>query len=237
MSPQVTAALISGGAALVVAILGISGAIAAQLMATRRAFANSLALAEREYEKQERERAEERRREDEYRHAERRRGTYSAMLRSAASLYLASLGFAAAASDWRNVRDPEFAPESPQEREREEHKTLGALQDTQARWIRAGDELDVAFEEIELLASADVRYAAGELARIASEYPDLGEEPLPVSRLHHTLLTPGTPRPGKQRYWSYFEARDAFLAAARNDLGIGAASALDDASPRQLPQP
>jgi hypothetical protein len=93
----------------------------------------------------------------------------------------------------------------------------------------------VAFEEIELLASADVRYAAEELARIASKYPDLGEEPLPVSRLHPTLLTPGTPVPGKQHFWTYFEARDAFLAAARNDLGLQAASELDDASPRQLP--
>ncbi|MDQ2877073.1 MAG: hypothetical protein M3Y33_20590 [Actinomycetota bacterium] len=237
MSTQVTGALISGGAALVVAVVGIAGAIAAQLLATRRAFANSLALTEREYERRERERAEERHREDEYRHAERRRSTYATMLRAAASLYLVSLEFAAAAANWRNTRDPELASETPEEREREERKWLGLLQDARTRWERATGELEVAFEEIELLASAGVRYPAGELARIASNDPDLGEEPLPVSRSHPTLLRPGTPVPGKQHYWNYFEARDAFLDAARSDLGTSLAPAPGEASPPRLSRP
>lgn len=49
MNPQVNAALISGGVALVVALIGIAGAIAAQFVATKRGFANSLALLERQH--------------------------------------------------------------------------------------------------------------------------------------------------------------------------------------------
>ena len=58
MDAQVTAALISGGAALAVAVLGIGGAITAQLFTTRHALENSLALQERQYARQERERQE-----------------------------------------------------------------------------------------------------------------------------------------------------------------------------------
>ena len=83
MDAQVTAALISGGAALTVAVLGIGGAIAAQLFATRHAFENSLALQERQYAKQEHERHEQSRREDAYRFAEQRRSTYGRFVRLA----------------------------------------------------------------------------------------------------------------------------------------------------------
>jgi len=76
MDAQVTAALISGGAALAVAVLGIGGAITAQLFTTRHALENSLALQERQYARQERERQEQSRREDAYRFAEQRRSTY-----------------------------------------------------------------------------------------------------------------------------------------------------------------
>lgn len=83
MDAQVTAALISGGAALTVAVLGIGGAIAAQLSATRRGFENSLALQERQYAKQEKERQDQSRREDAYRFAEQRRSTYGRFVRLA----------------------------------------------------------------------------------------------------------------------------------------------------------
>jgi hypothetical protein len=56
MNAQVTAALISGGAALTVAVLGIGGAIAAQLFTARHAFKNSLELQEAQYARQEHER-------------------------------------------------------------------------------------------------------------------------------------------------------------------------------------
>jgi len=83
MDAQVTAALISGGAALTVAVVGIGGAIVAQLFATRHAFENSLALQERQYAKQEHERHEQSRREDAYRFAEQRRSTYGRFVRLA----------------------------------------------------------------------------------------------------------------------------------------------------------
>ena len=85
MSAEVSAALISGGAALVVALAGIGGAIAAQLVATRRAYANSLALFERQHvaeqESKEQERAEAARREEAQRFAGERRLSYAKFLR------------------------------------------------------------------------------------------------------------------------------------------------------------
>jgi hypothetical protein len=85
MSAEVTAAMISGGAALVVALLGIGGAIAAQLVATRRAFANSLALFERQHaadqESKAQERAKATRREEAQRFADERRLIYAKFLR------------------------------------------------------------------------------------------------------------------------------------------------------------
>ena len=83
MDAQVTTALISGGAALTVAVLGIGGAISAQLFTTRHAFENSLALQERQYAKQEHERHEQSQREDAYRFAEQRRSTYGRFVRLA----------------------------------------------------------------------------------------------------------------------------------------------------------
>lgn len=48
VSDQLGAALVSGGAALIVALLGIAGAITAQLLATQRTSRNSLAMFDRE---------------------------------------------------------------------------------------------------------------------------------------------------------------------------------------------
>jgi hypothetical protein len=68
---------------------GIAGAIAAQLVATRRAYANSLALFERQHAEQERTRRDEARREGNYRFAEHRRSAYARLLRYADELVAA----------------------------------------------------------------------------------------------------------------------------------------------------
>lgn len=228
MSPQVTAALLSSGAALFVALLGIAGAIAAQLVATRRAFATSLALFERERERRERERVAEARREDEYRFAEQRRSTYARMLRAAADLHLALLALNAAAEGWRYVQDPETRDESPEVHARDEAKRLGLLRDAHTQWARTRAELEEVAEETELLASAGVRQTAGELGDIVSQSPDLGEAgaaldfpyvPLPRHAVAQRM----------RRLRHYEEARAAFLDAARSDLGIGTDVQLADA--------
>ena len=86
MNSQAATALLSGGIALVVALLGIAGAIAAQLVASRRAFANSLALFERQNAAQKQERAEETRREEARQLAEERKRAYARLLRTADDL-------------------------------------------------------------------------------------------------------------------------------------------------------
>jgi hypothetical protein len=208
-SPPVAAALISGGAALAVALLGIAGAIAAQLVATRRAFANSLALFEQEHESRERERVAQARREDEYRFAEQRRGTYARMLRAAADLHFALLVLNAAAEGWRYVRDPETRDESPEVRARDEAKRLGLLRDAYAQWARTRAELEEVAEETELLASAGVRHAAAELGDIVSRAPDLDEAVVALDFPH----APGprhTVAERMRRFRHYEEARAAF---------------------------
>jgi hypothetical protein len=175
VSPQVTAALISGGAALVVALFGIAGAVAAQLVATRRAFANSLRLFEQEYDKRERERTDQVRREDEYRFADQRRGTYARHLRTAADLYIARLALNAAAEQWEYFRNPEMLSESQEERPEHEERTQRLLLEAFPRWAQLHAELEEVEGEVELLGSAGVRHAAAELADIVSERPELGE--------------------------------------------------------------
>lgn len=221
MSSAVTAALISGGAALAVALLGIAGAIAAQLLATRRAFANSLALFEREHVRRDNERAAEARREDEYRFAEQRRSTYARMLRAAADLYLARLALNAAAEGWQLVRDPETGHASPEVRAADEAKRLGLLHDAHTQWARTRTALEEVAEEVELLASADVRHAAGELGDIVSKPPELDKVRAALD-FPHIPLARHTVAQRMRRYLRYEEARAAFLDAARSELGIGA---------------
>lgn len=236
MSPPVTAALISGGTALAVALMGIGGAIAAQLVATRRAFANSLALFEREHERRERQRVAEARREDEYRFAEQRRSTYARMLRAAADLHLALLVLNAAAEGWQYVRDPETRDESPEVRARDEAKRLGWLRDAYTQWARTRADLEEVAEETELLASAGVRHAAGELGDIVTGVPDLGEAAVALD-FPHVPLPRHTVSQRMRRFQHYEAARAAFLDAARSDLGMDADHQLattGGASPSQL---
>jgi hypothetical protein len=220
MSPQVTAALISGGAALVVALFGIVGAIAAQLVATRRAFANSLRLFEQEYDKRERERADQARREDEYRFADQRRGTYARLLRTAADLYLSYLALNAAAEQWEYVRNPETRSESQEDRAEHEERTQRLLLEAFPRWAKLHAELEEVEDEIELLGSAGVRHAAAELADIVSERPELGGSYAALAWAHVPIRYSAV-TPSARKFRTYAEARAGFLAAARGDLGIG----------------
>ena len=220
MSSQVVAALISGGAALVVALLGIAGAIAAQLVATRRAFGNSLRLFEQENERRGLERAGETRRENEFRFAEQRRGAYVRMLRTCEDLRLALLALNAAANGWEDVRDPETRQESPDERGEDEEWSLRRLQDAFPRWLQLRSDLDEVAAEIELLGSADARRAAAELGDIVSGRPDLGKAEAALGRLVFVPSARSGVHPYHRRFGQFEPARDAFLAAARADLGM-----------------
>jgi hypothetical protein len=144
MNPQVTAAVISASAALVVAVAGIAGAIAAQAIATRRAFENSLGLWQQQLAVQERERLEQSRREDAYRFAEQRRALYARFLRRANDLNWA---YGDLPSSKKQEDDP----------------------DGWERYAKALDQADRLLEEIDLLGSADVRRTADTMFHAAMQ--------------------------------------------------------------------
>jgi hypothetical protein len=158
MSAQVTPALISSGAALAVALLGIAGAIVGQFVATKRGFANSLALlerqqaqslalAEQERADRERERREQLRREDAYRYSEQRRSVYASFLRSVRETRDAN---------WRVWNDNPPEGESEQEkRERRERVITHAYE--------CSDRLGELEAELEVIASNAVYAAARKL--------------------------------------------------------------------------
>ncbi len=193
MNSQMTVTVVQGGAALLVAGLGIAGAIAAQMLATRRAFQNSLVLLERQHAKQEQERQEGARREDAYRFAEQRRNTYGRFLRLARELVDAA----------RTIAKNSERIDRQRGRWRPRRLTLGGLPEVakqaaaDARELkrRLSTELGQACEEIHLIASLEVRGAADRLwdqAHIAPHSDD----------------------------GDYFAARTAFLDAVRHELGI-----------------
>ena len=90
MDTMTATTLISGGVAVFVALLGIGGAIVAQLLATRRGFSDSLALFDRqraaELKNRAQQRAEVARREEVQKFADERRLTYAKFLRLAREL-------------------------------------------------------------------------------------------------------------------------------------------------------
>jgi hypothetical protein len=200
MDSQATAALISGGVALLVAALGIAGAIAAQLFATRRAFGNSLVLQEREYAKQEQERQEQARREDAYRFAEQRRSTYGRFVRLGRE-------FAGAVDTERTVAKNLERIQQQRDRMRpgspELEMSAGAAEqlvaDARERTRRLHGEFGQACEEIYLLASLEVRQAADQLWEAAHQATHSADH-------------------------DYMAARAAFLDAARTELGIALSS-------------
>ncbi|HEV2378004.1 MAG TPA: hypothetical protein VGS19_38310 [Streptosporangiaceae bacterium] len=196
MSSAVTAALISGGAALVVAVLGIAGAIVAQSLATRRAFANSVALQEQQYARQEQERREQVRREDAYRFAEQRRTTYGRFVRLARE-------FLDAVDDERTVA-----------------KNLERIRRQQDRMQGASPDLDKAAEAAQQLV-ADARERKGRLHGefgMACEEIYLLGSPKAREAADHLWDTAHKATHSADR--DYSAARIAFLETVREELGI-----------------
>ena len=197
MTPQVTTALISAGVALVVALLGIAGAIAAQLLATRRVYANSLALFERQHAAQEtssrQERAEAARREEEQRFADERRILYAKFLRLAGEVVEAQR----TGDDWLDtaVHCREKEKQDPTDERRRQTVEAHRRSDECASRARAARrQLEEVATEIELLATQQVGAAA--------------------SRLYAAT------RWAKPAMLEYPDARDEFVHAARRELGI-----------------
>jgi hypothetical protein len=191
MSPQVAVALISSGAAVLVALLGIAGTIAAQIFATRRAFDNSLALlerqlaqsneaAEQERASRERERREQARREDAYRYAEERRILYAKFLRLSGASKWAS---------WNVQAQHDPGPDASEE-SKERYKR--ALEYWMKQDDELGEQLAVAASEVRVIAASEVRIAAEEM---------LGAK---------QLIAGGT----------YERARNKFLIAVHSELGV-----------------
>jgi type II secretory pathway pseudopilin PulG len=226
MNPQVTAAVISGGVALAVALLGIAGAIAAQLMATRRGFNNSLELLRQQRSDEEQARREQFLREDAYRFAAERRTTYARFLQLALDLGNASRA-ADDANDKHSRAEAEYQARAAQEDRGEivlaypgsaerkrwaEELSQELQQHLDARGL-ACSTVRTVFGEVQLLASAEVRHAAEQLWRAAnwSFYP--GE-----------LAPPGLGQQDRNEHYhrAYNAAHTAFLEATRRELGVAA---------------
>lgn len=196
MDAQVTAAVISGGVALTVAVLGIGGAIAAQLFATRHAFENSLTLQERQYAKQEHERHEQSRREDAYRFAEQRRSIYGRFVRLARE-FLDAVEAEHSAAETLGRIDQQRNRSQPGSHDLETSAETAEqlVADARERKRRLHGEFGAACEEIYLLGSREIRVAADRLWDEAH------------GATHSTDS-------------DYATARAAFLGSARHELGI-----------------
>lgn len=200
LSTQVTTTLLSGTVALIVALLGIAGAIAAQLVATRRAYANSLALFVRQHAQEEASRKQQRdedmRREDAHRFADQRRATYARFLQLADEVHRARV----AASGYLDIveRNEDKQRQGQQDTDPVHQRVMKradeAWRENHDRAERAEDQLRGLLAEIDLLGSADVRTSAKELRLAVEEY--LGHEFAPT--------------------------RDAFVGASRRELGMAA---------------
>lgn len=196
MSTQMTTTLLSSAVALIVAVLGIAGAVAAQLVATRRAYANSLSLFERHHAEQEAARKEEVRRDDAYRFAGQRRSTYGRFVRLAREFVDAVDAERTVAKNLERIgrqRDRSRARSADLEMSAEAAEELVA--DTRERRRRLDGEFGAASDEIQLLGSPEVRQVAGHLQDVAHEVTHSADG-------------------------AYMTARAAFLEAARQELGI-----------------
>lgn len=238
MDAQVTTALISGGVALAVALLGIGGAIAAQLVASRRTFANSLALFEQQNAAQTRERTAEFRREEARQFAEERKNAYARLLRTAddlQSVISAADDAAAARNSLRQEADSwaRFHKAFDHEvRDEEGLRKWGRVSDAEYALGKACDLWEQMFEalglivgELELLASAEVREAARQLWAVDGLPRHYREgyhrEPTPAQRALATMFH--TQLADYQRLGlTYWQARTAFVDAARRELGMPA---------------
>lgn len=229
-SAQVTASLISGGAALIVALLGIAGAIAAQTIATRRAFQDSLVLLEREGHAHDQERQDQARREDAFRFAEKRQSTYLKYAQISGRLFDARVAVDSAVENWKQPRDLDGGSQTARARMSEESNALRALDKAAATWVRFRLQLDVVEQEVILLAEADVRDTAADLGRVVGCPPDL--DGLPISEDLTRYTRDGLSEPLDPT--RYIRLLSSFFDAARQEIGIGAGSAATD-PPRQSP--
>jgi hypothetical protein len=198
MSAQVTTTLLSGTVALIVALLGIAGAIAAQLVATRRAYTNSLALFERQHVREETSRKlqwdEDIRREDAHRFADQRRATYARFLQLADEIRTARGNAGVLLDAIERHEDERGKNEQGGDalKQRLAKRANTEFHANMDRAERASDQLRGLVAEIDLLGSADVRATARELHLAVEEW--VGHEFAP--------------------------ARDAFVEAARRELAV-----------------
>jgi hypothetical protein len=223
----VTTSLISGGVALVVAVLGIAGAIAAQTIATRRAFANSLAMFDRQRSALEQERQEQIRREDAYRFADQRRTTYARFLQATAELAQARQDADEAHADYKGLDHYEenqglydhggHVPPGPADIAKMRDKRLSELDKALVQWGRLQSTATAVADEVRLLASPEVRRAADELWKEANWPPAIWV----LRRARHPEVPDsGEPEEGSSRWHYYQAARSGFVEAARRELGV-----------------
>lgn len=221
MSPQVTAALITSGAALVVALLGIAGAIAAQTVSTRRAFQNSLDLFERQRRAEQEERQEQARREDAFRFAEQRTSLYARYARSARDLFSARLDVDEATQKCSEHFRQSGGNTPGHSQMAEDSRVMRSLDNAFAEWVRLRVELDVTWHELRLLSSPEVREAAANLSRSACRLPDLAGLPDPDEVIPDEVtayMRQGTPEPASLP--EYESAQDRFFETAQRELGV-----------------
>lgn len=177
MSEQLTVAVISSSVALVVAAMGFIASIRAQIVSTRRAFQNSLALFEKQTADQAR-----------TRFADTKRTTYGTVIRLADDLV------AARAAELAAEGELERAERTLQQHgvlRTEVEKRREIVTDAHALVTNRTEQFDQAINEVELLATDPVRASAVALRSAAKESDD-----------------------------TYSAVREAFLVAARAELGI-----------------
>jgi hypothetical protein len=242
MSTQVATTLLSGGVALVAAVLGFGGAIAAQLLASR----NALALFERQNAAQERERAEQIRMEDARRFAEHRRTVYAGLLRNIDDQRGALAAALQAADSIGSMRPgaKSFDPDDPATAWA--NLAYERLKEAADLWVRKFEVLKEGIDELELLASGDVLQQARALRDLVleqarelwaeydlppSSYPGDTTWLLDRALTETRQASQGQPPTSFDQYFaswrrhqdqaaSYRQARDAFVRSARQDLGI-----------------
>ncbi|GAA0626532.1 hypothetical protein GCM10010174_52560 [Kutzneria viridogrisea] len=196
MTDQMMVASISGGVALLVALLGIAGAIAAQVVATRRTFANSLALFEEQALEARHAREEAARIENRHRFADQKRSTYGRALCLADDV-------AAACRDKRWAVDKYKRQLDALDRAVQSSETVAELAKKYA--TEADGHRDRANR---LFAS---------LAEVVGEIELLSSDAVCSTATHLRDLAYTTNKDQEDRYR---EARDKFLLSARSELGV-----------------
>ncbi|GAB3879952.1 hypothetical protein GCM10029964_033230 [Kibdelosporangium lantanae] len=179
MSEQLTVAVISSSVALVVAVMGFIATIRAQVVSTRRAFQNSLALFEKQTADQAR-----------TRFADTKRTTYGTVMRLADDLVAVRAAEEHAAVDLERT---ERAFHQHGLAKAEVERSRGAFTDARTLVTDRTRQLDQAINEVELLATDPVRTAAVALRSLAKEpddtYPAVREAFLLAARAELGIST------------------------------------------------